>query len=89
MLLFSSPRNVGRNRFLIGYLGNISVEEFAKVMSQSPGQVPTEAEIQQIINEVDLDGDGTINFNGKGACTSAPIPGDTEKVLDHHLLILH
>ncbi|EMR64965.1 putative calmodulin protein [Eutypa lata UCREL1] len=43
--------------------GDISVEEFAKVMSQSPGQAPTEAEIQQIINEVDLDGDGTINFN--------------------------
>ncbi|KAI1803070.1 EF-hand [Daldinia bambusicola] len=43
--------------------GNISVEEFAKVMSQSPGQQPTEAEVQQIIKEVDLDGDGTINFN--------------------------
>ncbi|KAI1077444.1 calmodulin 1 [Whalleya microplaca] len=43
--------------------GNISVEEFAKVMSQSPGQAPTEAEVQQIIREVDLDGDGTINFN--------------------------
>ncbi|KAK6953097.1 hypothetical protein Daesc_005397 [Daldinia eschscholtzii] len=43
--------------------GNISVEEFAKVMSQSPGKQPTEAEVQQIIKEVDLDGDGTINFN--------------------------
>ncbi|KAI0020904.1 hypothetical protein F4780DRAFT_779127 [Xylariomycetidae sp. FL0641] len=43
--------------------GNISVEEFAKVMSQSPGQPPSEAEVQQIIKEVDLDGDGTINFN--------------------------
>ncbi|CAJ2506600.1 Uu.00g077860.m01.CDS01 [Anthostomella pinea] len=43
--------------------GNISVEEFAKVMSQSPGKPPTEAEVQQIIKEVDLDGDGTINFN--------------------------
>ncbi|KAI0128982.1 hypothetical protein BJ170DRAFT_356154 [Xylariales sp. AK1849] len=44
-------------------VSNISVEEFAKVMSQSPGQPPTEAEVQQIIKEVDLDGDGTINFN--------------------------
>lgn len=44
--------------------GNITVEEFAKVMSSSPGQQPTEAEVQQIIKEVDLDGDGTINFNG-------------------------
>ncbi|KAI8963439.1 EF-hand [Daldinia sp. FL1419] len=43
--------------------GNISVEEFAKVMSQSPGKKPTEAEVEQIIKEVDLDGDGTINFN--------------------------
>ncbi|KAI2775217.1 EF-hand [Daldinia loculata] len=43
--------------------GNISVEEFAKVMSQSPGKQPTADEVQQIIREVDLDGDGTINFN--------------------------
>ncbi|KAI6083429.1 EF-hand [Hypoxylon rubiginosum] len=43
--------------------GNISVEEFAKVMSQSPGKPPTEAEVEQIVKEVDLDGDGTINFN--------------------------
>ncbi|KAI1773306.1 EF-hand [Hypoxylon cercidicola] len=43
--------------------GNISVEEFAKVMSQSPGKQPTQAEVEQIIKEVDLDGDGTINFN--------------------------
>ncbi|KAL7619846.1 hypothetical protein AAE478_010391 [Parahypoxylon ruwenzoriense] len=45
--------------------GNISVEEFAKVMSQSPGKPPSKDEVQQIIKEVDLDGDGTINFNGK------------------------
>ncbi|KAI2603558.1 uncharacterized protein GGS25DRAFT_526599 [Hypoxylon fragiforme] len=43
--------------------GNISVEEFAKVMSHSPGKAPTEEEVAQIIREVDLDGDGTINFN--------------------------
>ncbi|KAI1491617.1 calmodulin [Biscogniauxia mediterranea] len=43
--------------------GNITVEEFAKVMSQSPGKPPTEAEVAQIVREVDLDGDGTINFN--------------------------
>ncbi|KAI0165430.1 EF-hand [Hypoxylon sp. FL1284] len=53
--------------------GNISVEEFAKVMSQSPGKQPTQAEVEQIIKEVDLDGDGTINFNGKWAiCCYAP-----------------
>lgn len=44
--------------------GSITVEEFAKVMSQSPGQPPSEEEVKKIIDEVDLDGDGTINFNG-------------------------
>jgi Ca2+-binding EF-hand superfamily protein len=28
------------------------------------GQNPTEEELAQIIKEVDLDGDGTINFDG-------------------------
>ncbi|KAI0011440.1 hypothetical protein F4779DRAFT_573826 [Xylariaceae sp. FL0662B] len=32
-------------------------------MSQTPGQAPTTAEVQQIVKEVDLDEDGTINFN--------------------------
>ncbi|KAI1866910.1 hypothetical protein JX265_007486 [Neoarthrinium moseri] len=43
--------------------GSITVEEFAKVMSSAPGKQPTQAEVEQIIKEVDLDGDGTINFN--------------------------
>jgi Ca2+-binding EF-hand superfamily protein len=42
------------------------VEEFARVMKAS-GQNPTDTEVQQIIKEVDLDGDGTINFEGKSA----------------------
>lgn len=46
--------------------GNITVEEFARVMKAS-GQNPTDAEVQEIIKEVDLDGDGTINFEGKPA----------------------
>jgi hypothetical protein len=33
-------------------------------MSQSPGKPPTQEEVAQIVREVDLDGDGTINFNG-------------------------
>jgi Ca2+-binding EF-hand superfamily protein len=45
-------------------VGNISVEEFAQVMSQTPGKPPSKEEVEQIIREVDLDGDGTINFNG-------------------------
>ncbi|KAJ8119949.1 hypothetical protein O1611_g10495 [Lasiodiplodia mahajangana] len=43
--------------------GNISVEEFAQVMAQSPGKPPSKEEVEQIIKEVDLDGDGSINFN--------------------------
>ncbi|KAI1174111.1 EF-hand [Nemania sp. FL0916] len=43
--------------------GNISVEEFAQVMSQSPGKPPSQEEVKKIIKEVDLDCDGTINFN--------------------------
>jgi Ca2+-binding EF-hand superfamily protein len=31
---------------------------------KASGQNPTEAELAQIIKEVDLDGDGTINFDG-------------------------
>lgn len=34
-------------------------------MSQSPGKPPTDEEVKKIIDEVDLDGDGTINFNGQ------------------------
>ncbi|KAG4033684.1 hypothetical protein MFRU_004g01880 [Monilinia fructicola] len=41
---------------------NITVEEFGRVMKQS-GQNPSEEELAQIIKEVDLDGDGTINFD--------------------------
>lgn len=32
---------------------------------KSPGQPPTDEEVKKIIQEVDLDGDGTINFNGE------------------------
>ncbi|KAI1263918.1 hypothetical protein F5Y18DRAFT_391847 [Xylariaceae sp. FL1019] len=43
--------------------GNISIEEFAQVMSARPGSPPSREEVEQIIREVDLDGDGQINFN--------------------------
>lgn len=36
-------------------------------MAQSPGQPPSREDVEKIINEVDIDGDGSINFNGKFA----------------------
>lgn len=39
------------------------MEEFGRVMKKS-GQNPSDEELAQIIREVDLDGDGTINFDG-------------------------
>ncbi|KAG6367770.1 hypothetical protein INS49_001965 [Diaporthe citri] len=42
--------------------GNITVEEFARVMRKTNPSVSDE-EVSKIISEVDLDGDGTINFD--------------------------
>ncbi|KAH8753829.1 hypothetical protein F5883DRAFT_189119 [Diaporthe sp. PMI_573] len=42
--------------------GNITVEEFARVMRKTNPNVSDE-EVSKIISEVDLDGDGTINFD--------------------------
>ncbi|APA11671.1 hypothetical protein sscle_08g064410 [Sclerotinia sclerotiorum 1980 UF-70] len=42
--------------------GNITVEEFGHVMKES-GKDISEEELAQIIKEVDIDGDGTINFD--------------------------
>merc|ERR1712241_1353963 len=42
--------------------GTITTKELATVM-RSLGQHPTESELQDMINEVDEDGNGTIEFN--------------------------
>merc|ERR1712227_623376 len=42
--------------------GTITTKELATVM-RSLGQNPTEAELQDMINEVDEDGNGTIEFD--------------------------
>ena len=39
--------------------GRITAKELGTVM-RSYGQTPTESELQEMINEVDADGDGTI-----------------------------
>lgn len=44
--------------------GNISSEEFGRVMRKTSPNVSDE-EVAKIIAEVDLDGDGTINFDGR------------------------
>lgn len=42
--------------------GNISAEEFGRVMRKTNPNI-SDAEVAKIIGEVDLDGDGTINFD--------------------------
>ena len=52
--------------------GNITVEEFARVMRKTSPSISDE-EVSKIVSEVDLDGDGTINFDGKRSYSTAPI----------------
>ena len=45
------------------FQGTISMEEFRKVMVNEGAQM-TDEEIDEIIHEVDLDGDGQLNIDG-------------------------
>jgi len=45
-------------------LGQITTKELGTVM-RSLGQNPSESELQDMINEVDTDNNGTIDFPGK------------------------
>lgn len=44
--------------------GSISTDELGDVM-RSLGQEPTDGELQDMVNEVDTDQSGSIEFNGK------------------------
>ena len=67
-------------------LGQITTKELGTVM-RSLGQNPSESELQDMINEVDTDNNGTIDFPGNrrfyrpwwGAHTDASM----HRVLDH------
>ena len=50
-------------------LGNITAKELGTVM-RSLGQNPTESELQDMIDEVDTDNNGTIEFPGTVSCRS-------------------
>ena len=52
--------------FLIPPIGQITTKELGTVM-RSLGQNPSESELQDMINEVDADNNGTIDFPGMAA----------------------
>ena len=48
-------------------IGQITTKELGTVM-RSLGQNPSESELQDMINEVDADNNGTIDFPGMTSC---------------------
>jgi uncharacterized protein YneF (UPF0154 family) len=56
-------RKIGLTLSLTLRLGQITTKELGTVM-RSLGQNPSESELQDMINEVDADNNGTIDFPG-------------------------
>lgn len=56
-------------------IGQITTKELGTVM-RSLGQNPSESELQDMINEVDADNNGTIDFPGKICILYAPVMRD-------------
>lgn len=48
---------------LTSFLGHITAEELGEIMG-SLGQNPTETELKDMVDELDLDRTGTIDFDG-------------------------
>lgn len=81
VVLGAIPETVVNNRIL----GQITTKELGTVM-RSLGQNPSESELQDMINEVDADNNGTIDFPGMTSqnwpCTAASLT-NTCRVFDH------
>jgi calmodulin len=60
-LLYLQTTELGLTSILADGDGTITTKELGTVM-RSLGQNPTEAELQDMVNEVDADGNGTIDF---------------------------
>lgn len=63
-------------RLTDNHTGEITAEELREVM-RSLGQNPTESELQDIVNELDVDHTGTIDFDG-----------DTASLTQHIVILL-
>jgi len=65
------------------FIGQITTKELGTVM-RSLGQNPSESELQDMINEVDADNNGTIDFPGTNyPPTGGPEADGSYRVLDN------
>ena len=65
------PHQAHMRTHLLMSIGQITTKELGTVM-RSLGQNPSESELQDMINEVDADSNGTIDFPGSDATSSVP-----------------
>lgn len=67
------------------HIGQITTKELGTVM-RSLGQNPSESELQDMINEVDADNNGTIDFPGNSSiatCRYLLLIGGLNRISDH------
>jgi Ca2+-binding EF-hand superfamily protein len=63
-------------------IGQITTKELGTVM-RSLGQNPSESELQDMINEVDADNNGTIDFPGINTRVITMYSVDQSRILNH------